>query len=134
LLKRIDHVGVVVDDLERVSRLLTDVLGLELRRTLEDPGRALRARFYRCGEVDIELIELGDPQERAGRLGDVPARIDHIAIEVEDLAGTATDLGEKGIRMSTPRPRVAAGASSYFTQPDSSGGVVLQFLERTQGA
>lgn len=130
VLKRIDHVGVIVDDLERVSRLLGDVLGMELARTLEDPDRKLRARFYRCGDVDVELIELGDPDERARRLGGGPVRIEHIAFEVQDLAGTAGGLRDRGVRMTTSEPRRIGPTTTYFSEPESTGGVVLQFLER----
>jgi methylmalonyl-CoA/ethylmalonyl-CoA epimerase len=130
VLKRIDHVGVIVDDLERVSRIFSEVLGMELSRSLEDATRGLRARFYRCGDVDVELIELSDPVERARRLGDAKARIEHVAFEAPDLAGTAAELGERGVRMTSSEPQTIGPVRTYFTEPDSTGGVVLQFLER----
>ncbi|HSR22042.1 MAG TPA: VOC family protein [Candidatus Eisenbacteria bacterium] len=130
MLKRIDHVGVIVQDLEGMSRLLSEVLGMELTRTLDVPERRLRARFFRCGDVDVELVELGDPEERARRLGDGPTRIEHIAIEVDDVAGTQSEMAEHGIRMTTPEPQRLGPTASIFSQPDTSGGVMLQFLQR----
>ena len=132
-LKRIDHVGVIVDDLERFSSFLGEALGLELVRTLDDPERRLRARFYRCGDASIELIELGDPEARALRLGNGPARIEHVAIEVDDLATAAGELGEKGVRMATAEPVRAGTTRSFFSVPETSQGVVLQFMERVSG-
>ena len=58
MLKRIDHVGIVVDDLESAGRLLRDVLGMTLVRSVEIPERQLHAAFYRCGETNIELIQV----------------------------------------------------------------------------
>jgi catechol 2,3-dioxygenase-like lactoylglutathione lyase family enzyme len=132
-LKRIDHVGVIVGDLERFSSFLGEALGLELVRTLDDPDRNLRARFYRCGDASIELIELGDADARARRLGPGPARVEHIAIEVEDLDGVAGELGEKGVRMATAEPVRTGTSRSFFSLPETSEGVMLQFMERTGG-
>jgi catechol 2,3-dioxygenase-like lactoylglutathione lyase family enzyme len=130
MLKRIDHIGVIVQDLEGMSRLLSEVLGMELTRTLDIPERRLRARFFRCGDVDVELVELGDPEERAQRLGAGPTRIEHIAIEVDDVVGTQQEMAEHGVQMTTAEPQRLGPTSSVFSQPDSSGGVVLQFLQR----
>lgn len=130
MVKRIDHIGVIVQDLEGMSRLLSEVLGMELTRTLDVPERRLRARFFRCGDVDVELVELGDPEERAQRLGEGPTRIEHIAIEVDDVAATQQEMSGHGMRMTTPEPQRLGPTSSIFTEPDSSGGVVLQFLQR----
>jgi methylmalonyl-CoA/ethylmalonyl-CoA epimerase len=131
-LKRIDHIGVIVDDLERVSGFLRDVLGLQLSRTLEDPERRVRANFFRCGDVDIELVELGDPAAREQRLGQNTARVEHIAIEVDDIAATAGQLGERGVRMNTDAPVRGGPTLSYWSLPQTSGGIMLQLLQRLQ--
>jgi methylmalonyl-CoA/ethylmalonyl-CoA epimerase len=131
-LKRIDHIGVIVDDLERVSGFLRDVLGLQLSRTLEDPERRVRANFFRCGDVDIELVELGDPAARERRLGQSTARVEHIAIEVDDIAATAGQLGERGVRMNTDQPVRGGPTLSYWSLPQTSGGIMLQLLQRLQ--
>jgi hypothetical protein len=62
-------------------------LGTRYDRDLHLPGR-LRAAFYQCGETQIEIIEVDEPEEQAQRLGDDTARIEHIAIEVESLSTT----------------------------------------------
>jgi methylmalonyl-CoA/ethylmalonyl-CoA epimerase len=131
MLKRMDHVGVVVDDLDRASAFLSDVLGLELVRSLDDAERQLRARFYRCGDTDVEIIELGDPDARSQRLGDAQARIDHIAFEVDDIGGTIVELGAGGVRMATAEPRQLGGLSTIFSQPESTAGMVVQLLQRS---
>jgi methylmalonyl-CoA/ethylmalonyl-CoA epimerase len=128
-LKRIDHVGVIVDDLDRAARFLSEELGLEVVRTVDDPERKLRARFFGCGDASIELIELGDPEARAQRLGGGAARVEHIAIQVDDLDAAALELAERGVRMSTPEPTRTAVSRSLFSQPDSTGGFMLQFME-----
>ncbi len=130
-LKRIDHVGIVVADLDRVARFLGETLGLELTRTSADPASGVRTAFFRCGDASIELIELGDAEARARRLGTDRARVEHVAIEVEDLASSATELDERGVRMTTPQPRQTGPTRSLFSVPETTEGFVLQFFERT---
>lgn len=125
-LERIDHVGVVVRDLEDALGLLRDGFGLEVTAQLSRPD--LEARFLRCGDVSIELIEVKDPAAREARLGAARARIEHIAIEVDDVLQTLEGLRSLGVQPEGP-PRPAAGGLSVWTQPESSGGMTFQFLQ-----
>jgi methylmalonyl-CoA/ethylmalonyl-CoA epimerase len=95
MLKRIDHVGVVVDDLEQARQFLAG-MGMRHNRDLEIPGR-LKASFYTCGEIEIEVLEISELEERARRLGSASARIEHIAIEVDSLSKTLLDLTQLGV-------------------------------------
>jgi methylmalonyl-CoA/ethylmalonyl-CoA epimerase len=134
MLKRIDHVGIVVADLQAAGRLLTQVLGMELVRTLEVPERQLHAAFYRCGETNVELIQLDDPEARASRLGAGPARIEHLAIEVDgSLDDAASRLAASGVEMNSAQPMRAGPSASYWSKPETTGGVMLQFLEYVGG-
>lgn len=130
MLQRLDHVGIIVDDLEAARRFFGDVLKLELTRELAIPNR-LRAAFYRCGDASIEVIEVDDPAERQARLGDgVTARMEHIAFEVDRLESTMGPLEESGFRTTTEEPQVIGPNRNYFTLPDSTNGVMLQFFDR----
>ncbi len=132
MLKRIDHVGVIVDDLEEAKRFLSD-LGLRFDRDLDISGR-LRAAFYACGETQVEVIEVSDPTERSQRLGDSRARIEHIAFEVDSLSGTLEALRGLGVDTTTPDP-VRVGANlNYWTQADTCDGVQYQLIEKGAAA
>src|SRR5436309_16065633 len=106
MLKGIHHIGVIVDDLESAKRFLGGTLNLSLQRELDSPERAMRAAFFRCAEVDIEVIEMTEPEARRKRLGDTQARIDHIAIEVDDLVKSLAALGEVGVHTASGPTRI----------------------------
>jgi methylmalonyl-CoA/ethylmalonyl-CoA epimerase len=75
-----------------------------------------------------------DPDARHARLGEgVEARIEHIAIEVENLGETLKLLAALGIETTGP-PREGAGALSVWTQAATSGGIGFQFLQRLDDA
>ncbi len=128
MLKRIDHVGVIVDNLAEAKRFLSD-MGLRLDRDLEIPGR-LRAAFYQCGETQIEVIEIDEPAERAKRLGESTARIEHVAIEVDSLSTTLEALRGLGVATTTAEPMAVGGNLNFWTRAETCDGVQYQLIEK----
>jgi catechol 2,3-dioxygenase-like lactoylglutathione lyase family enzyme len=124
----IDHVGVVVADLDRARRLLEEGFGMECVREIHKPE--LNAAFFNCGNANVELFEILDPGMRSRRLGSArEARVEHIAIAVDDLDGLLGLLGRLGIETTGP-PEASPANTSVWTQAETSGGVMYQFLER----
>ena len=128
ILKRVHHIGVAVADLAAAKKLLGDTLGLTLVR--ESDGGNPSTAFYRCGELEIELLEFSRPEDRASWLGgDNEGRIEHIAIEVDgDLADTLRALEALGVTADPPRP--GPFGFSARTHPSATTGIVLQLLQR----
>jgi catechol 2,3-dioxygenase-like lactoylglutathione lyase family enzyme len=127
MLRRIDHVGVVVADLEWHMRQL-EWMGLELGRS-NDSDQSL-ARYYPCGDASVELIEARTAGSKAQRLGAVAARIEHIAFEVDDLAEVRDRLTERGVTVTWP-PFRSGPNLMIWTDEKTSGGVQYQFLVRS---
>jgi methylmalonyl-CoA/ethylmalonyl-CoA epimerase len=127
MLKRIDHVGVVVDDLEQARQFLAG-MGMRHNRDLEIPGR-LKASFYTCGEIEIEVLEISELEERARRLGSASARIEHIAIEVDSLSKTLLDLTQLGVAAQTNAPVKLDKGINYWTVAETCDGIVYQLIE-----
>ena len=96
-----DHVVLRSPDLDRTTEALA-TLGLDLRRTRDvDLGEhAVQQRFFRMGEVILELV---GPQRPAG---DGPCRIWGYALVTEDIDASAQHLGD---RCSVPKPAVQPG-------------------------
>jgi methylmalonyl-CoA/ethylmalonyl-CoA epimerase len=128
---RIDHVGVIVDDLDDASRLLGEGFGLERTSSVERDD--LRLAFFRCGDVSIEVIEPLDPELRRERLGDgAEARIEHIAFEVSDLERALAALGALGIQPNAP-PLRSGARTMFWTEPATSDGIMFQFVATEGG-
>ena len=127
--KRIDHVGIIVDDLESARRFVSDVLGFDFDREVSIPGR-LQAAFFRCGDAAVELIEVTDSQMRQERLGSATARLEHVAIEVDELFATVDRMRQAGVAMATEEPVLTGPTRSFFTRPDTSDGVIYQVFDR----
>ena len=128
---RVDHVGVVVESLERTGAFVRDVLGLEL--TLQPPALpdGVTTAFYGVG-ARVELVEVAEPKARKRRLGDAEARVEHIAIEVEDVLGLVEQLKAKGVRFTTDEPVRVRENLVVWTVPETSAGVMWQLFSRAQ--
>ena len=126
MLRRIDHVGVVVADLGWHMRQL-EAMGLELGRSSESDQSL--ARYYPCGDASVELIEARTGPSRADRLGSAAARIEHIAFEVDDLGEVRDRLAARGVTVSWP-PFRSGPNLMVWTDASTSGGVQYQFLVR----
>lgn len=126
-MKRIEHIGVVVESIADTQQLL-ERAGLERVAGGEfDWGRTA---FFSPGEgARVELIEVADPELRRTRLPEGErVRIEHVAFEVDDLDATIAALAALGIELTGP-PVVSGGLRSVWTVPATSGGLALQLCE-----
>src|SRR5690606_38174568 len=98
---RLDHIVVRSPDLDRTTEAF-GALGLDLRRTRDvgSGGRAMQQRFFRMGEVILELV--GPPSPA----GDGPSSIWGLALVTPDIDASAAHLGSA---CSTPKPAVQPG-------------------------
>ena len=126
-LRRIDHIGIIVDDLAEAERTYRETLGLTPGDRVEREN--LRAVFYDCGGTEVELVEVIDPEQRRERLGDGSARIEHVAFEVDDLDEVYAALAALGVE-AKGEPVQAERYRTFFTRPETLDGVGYQFLQR----
>lgn len=137
-LSGVDHIGVVVDDLDEAKGFLGETLGLSLEREAEMEALGLKAAFYRCGPVMIEAVELVSPDSPFRPLADgAKARIDHIAVEVDDARAVMGELRGSGVESldvgAGDDPLEIGGNLSYWTAPDTSDGVTYQLIQKGRG-
>lgn len=130
LFQRIDHVGVIVDDLGEQRRWLGEIFGLPVTREVNFPDTKLKAAFFGCNGVDIEMIQIDDPEGRRKRLGEGNrARIEHIAVVVDDIQAVLKKLAPLGVRTTEPEPRKTGDRLNVWTVAETTGGVSYQFIQ-----
>ena len=132
LFRRIDHIGVIVADLGEQKRWLGEVFGLPVTREINIAETKLRAAFYGVSGVDIEVIQLDDPEARRKRLGEGGhrARIEHIAVEVSDIQAVLKKLAPLGVKTTEPEPRKIGDRTNIWTVAETTGGISYQFIQR----
>lgn len=130
----IDHLGVVVQDLEKAAQTYGQQLGLNILGGEEIPERGLAVRFVDTGNSRIELIApTREDSEVSAFLAKKGEGIHHICIEVEDLEASLKEMKANGVRLINETPKIGAGGSKIaFVHPKATHGVLLELVEHTE--
>ena len=130
-LKRIDHIAVLVPDLDDALVFWQDTLGLTLDHVETISSMEVKIAFLPLGESEIELVQ--PTSEESGLAKYLAKRgpgLHHICIEVEDIAAKLMDLKESGVRLIDEEPILMEdGRQLAFIHPQGSGGVLLELYE-----
>ena len=99
MIKFIDHIGLVVQDIESSLKLFTEALGLKLSEIENNDRFKVRIAFLPVGDTLVELIQpMATGTMMANILKDRGESIHHIAFRVDDLEAELANLKAKGVR------------------------------------
>jgi methylmalonyl-CoA/ethylmalonyl-CoA epimerase len=143
-IKRIDHVGVCVADLDQAQERLQHLLGLSLaHRELVESQETEAAFLPVCGagvagaaggSDEPASIELIAPRGNASLERFLEKRgpgLHHLAIEVEGIEEALHLLKGLGVPLIDEAPRPGArGHKVAFLHPRAAGGVLIELIER----
>ena len=131
----IDHVAVVVKDLDAALFLYTQTLGFReiYREVIADQG--VEAVGLAAGSAVVELLRPLDEQSPIARYrGDAPTRLHHTAYRVADLQAKLDELKAAGVRLLDEQPRRGAhGNLIAFLHPKSTAGVLIELCQPPAG-
>lgn len=127
----IDHVAIVVADLEATVALYTQTLGFTevYREIVADQG--IEAVGLRTGDAIIELLRPLDENSPIAKFrGDAPTKLHHTAYRVRDIVAELSRLEAAGVRLIDRVPRKGAhGNTIAFLHPKSTGGVLIELCQ-----
>ena len=133
---KIDHIAIVVADLEATLAIYTQSLGFEqiYRETIADQG--VEAVGLQAGESSIELLRPLDEGSPIARFrGSAASKLHHTAYRVDDLPAEIAALRARGVRMIDERPRKGAhGNLIAFIHPASTAGVLIELCQQKHSA
>jgi methylmalonyl-CoA epimerase len=127
----LDHVAIVVKDLEAAIQLYTQTLGFTqvYRETVADQG--VEAVGLRTGDAVIELLRpLSEDSPIATFRGGAATKLHHTAYRVDDIRAELARLKAAGVRLIDEEPRKGAhGNTIAFLHPKSTGGVLIELCQ-----
>ncbi len=132
MVKKIDHIGIAVKDLEETLKFYQDVLGMDLAGTEIVEEQKVKVAFLPIGDTKIELLESTDKEGPIARYIEKKGEgVQHIAYRVDDVEKAIKEMKEKGIRMIDESPRYGAGGAKIaFAHPKSTNGVLIELCQR----
>jgi methylmalonyl-CoA epimerase len=132
-IKRIDHIAIVVPDIEQAQSFYEGALGMKVGHVERVDDQEVIVAFLPAGESEIELVEpLGGDSGVGKYLAKRGAGIHHIALEVDDLTAMLARLKEKNVRLINEEPTIGSGGKKIaFIHPESTFGVLVELYEST---
>lgn len=132
--KRISHVAIVVDDIDRALKFWRDTLGLEVTHVEDVPDEHSIVAFLPTGESEVELVKPTTEDSGVARFLDRRGPgIHHICFEVDDIETCIEILRARGVKMVNPEPVIGTGGKRIaFIHPESTHGVLIELYELTQ--
>lgn len=134
MIKLIDHIGIVVESIEKSLPTYTEALGLNLLEIENNEGFGVKIAFLPVGDTLVELIEPTSEGTMASTfLKEKGEGLHHIAFRVDDINGILGRLDGLKIPLihKTPQPG-GLGARVAFMHPSASNNVYIEFIERTE--
>lgn len=127
----VNHVAVVVDDMEKSLSFWRDALGMHLHELRDVPAEKSQVAFLPMAGAEVELVmPTSDDSGIAKYLAKRGPGMHHICLEVDDILGMLAQLREKGVRLINEEPRTAADGKRYaFIHPESTGGVLVELYQ-----
>ena len=130
MLGRLNHVAIVVPDLNAAAETYRSMLGATVSAPETLPEHGVTVVFVELPNTKIELLEpLGEDSPIAGFLAKNPkGGIHHICIEVEDIDAACEKMNSEGVTITgTGKPKIGAhGKPVVFLHPKDMNGTLVE--------
>lgn len=127
---KLNHLAIVVENLEDALPFWRDALGLPMGEVSEVPQEAVKIAFLEIGESHVELVQpTTDDSGIAKYLAKKGQGMHHVCFEVEDIAVALEQMKAKGIELINEEARERDGRKYAFIHPKSTGGVLVELYE-----
>jgi len=130
-IKRIDHIAIVVVDIDEALGFWSEALGLELDHVEDIPEQKSIVAFLPTGGSEVELVKpTTDDSGVARYLQKRGPGMHHICFEVDDIEAILAELKGKGVRLINETPITGAdGKKLAFVHPESTHGVLVELYQ-----
>ena len=129
--KRIDHIAVVVDDIDTSLAFWRDALGMDMTHLEEVKEQESIVAFLPTGGSEVELVK--PTTETSGVAKYLAKRgpcMHHICLEVDNLEEMLADIKARGVKLINETPTIGAGGKKIaFIHPSSANGVLVELYQ-----
>lgn len=106
MIRKINHIGIAVNNIEEAIKLYTDVLGLKVQDVEVVVDQKVKTVIIPVGESKIELLESTDPEGVIAKYIEKRGEgLHHLALEVSNIEETLETLTKQGVTLIDEKPR-----------------------------
>lgn len=131
MLKKIEHIGIAVKNLDNANQLFQKLFGKDHYKVEKVESEGVSTSFFMLGETKIELLEATQPESAIAKFIEKKGEgIHHIAYDVDDIYAEMDRLKKEGFELINQTPKEGADNKLIcFLHPKSTNGVLVELCQ-----
>jgi methylmalonyl-CoA/ethylmalonyl-CoA epimerase len=130
MLKKIDHIAVVVKDLKAAAKNYKDMFGFKEVEKMDGPGGEFASIMMACGDIRIELFQPLKDGSFKRFLEEKGGGLHHVSFLTDDVVKEAKAIKAQGKKLQNEEPMQLPGAKIVFVHPTAAENVLIELVER----
>jgi methylmalonyl-CoA/ethylmalonyl-CoA epimerase len=130
-MRKIEHIGIAVHDIEASNKVFTKIFGKECYKSESVQSESVITSFFQVGESKIELVAATNQDSPIAKyLAKNREGMHHIAFDVVDIKSEMKRLQSEGIRTLNDQPKQGADNKLIcFLHPKDTNGVLIELCQ-----
>ena len=131
MIRGVGHLGIVVDDIEKSLKALSQIINFESPAIKEFPEKKIKCAVVELNGVALEFLQDKSEDGFLGRFakekGDT---IHHFCLLSDSIEEDVEDLKRRGVEMMDLKPRIGLrGKKIAMTMPSALNGITVELSE-----
>ncbi|HIP49640.1 MAG TPA: methylmalonyl-CoA epimerase [Lutibacter sp.] len=130
-MKKIEHIGIAVKDLEKSNELFSKLFGKPAYKSESVESEGVTTSFFKVGSNKIELLEATKSESPIAKFIEKKGEgIHHIAFAVEDIEAEVKRMKSEGFIVLNETPKKGADNKLVvFLHPKSTNGILIELCQ-----
>jgi len=130
-MRKIEHIGIAVQDIEASNKVFTKIFGKESYKSESVESESVITSFFQIGKSKIELVAATNQNSPFAKyLAKNREGMHHIAFDVTDIKAEMKRLQSLGIRTLSDLPKLGADNKLIcFLNPKDTNGVLIELCQ-----
>ena len=130
MVKKIDHIAIVVKDLKKAAKAYTEMFGFKEVEKMEGPGGEFTSMMLSAGDIRVELFQPIKEGSFKRFLDEKGGGLHHVSFLTDDIAKEVKTLKAQGKKLQNEEPFQLPGAKIVFVHPSAAENVLIELVER----
>jgi methylmalonyl-CoA/ethylmalonyl-CoA epimerase len=132
MLKKIDHVAVVVKDIEKAAKSYAEMFGFTVLEEMEGPGGEFVSVMMSCGDIRLELFQPLKEGSFSRFLEEKGGGLHHVSFLTDDIVKELKNLKAQGRKLQNEEPISMPDAKIAFIHPSAAENVLIELIQRNK--
>jgi methylmalonyl-CoA/ethylmalonyl-CoA epimerase len=127
---KLNHIAIVVEDIDKAIEVYRDAIGLPLSAVNEEPAEAVKVAYFSTASGEVELIQPTTSDSGVAKyLAKRGEGMHHVCLEVDSIEETTRIMKAKGMEVLGEIRTNKRGDRYIFVHPKSAHGVLIELYE-----